>query len=241
MLRNTDVSIEIKAALKKLQSLGSKERAVADRRYHKSQREHWGVSVPDCNKFAINLSQGLSHRKMIALARALWATNLFDPMVCAAKILSQPKILPSQEVWNTIVYFLRQVDGWALEDHLAHIAWKCILYDEHLLDELEQWTMQDNFWMRRATLVYTLPYAKPGRNPERMLQWAASYALDPQWFIQKAIGWWLRVLGEHNPKRVVLFLTAHGHQLKGVAKKEATRKLSADWKKYLAAAINKSP
>lgn len=121
-------------------------------------------------------------------------------------------------------------DGWALEDLLAHAAWKCILADEKKLDTLEQWTQHPNFWMRRAALVYTLPFAKPGRDPERMLRWASSYVSDPEWFIQKAIGWWLRVLGEHNPERVILFLSSHWENLKGVARKEATRKLSAEWK-----------
>ncbi len=79
--------------------------------------------------------------------------------------------------------------------------------------------------MRRAALVYTLPFAKPGRDPERMLSWASLYAPDPEWFIQKAIGWWLRVLGQHNPERVVQFLNAHWTTLKGVARKEGTRKL----------------
>ena len=31
-----------------------------------------------------------------------------------------------------------------------------------------------------------------------MLGWASLYAPDPEWFIQKAIGWWLRVLALHN-------------------------------------------
>ena len=117
------------------------------------------------------------------------------------------------------------MDGWALEDSLCHVAWKCVLADKGLFEKIEEWTKDSNFWMRRAALVYTLPFAKPGRDPERSLSWASGYASDPEWFLQKAIGWWLRVLGEHNPERVILFLDAHWPQLKGVARKESTRKL----------------
>ena len=63
-----------------------------------------------------------------------------------------------------------------------------------------------------------------------MLNWASMYSTDPEWFIQKAIGWWLRILGEHNPERVVCFLQTHWVALKPVAKKEATRKLQASYK-----------
>lgn len=195
--------------IRKLQELGDAMRAVADKRYHKSSREHWGVSRFACDKLVDSLCKDLADKELLSLARDLWETNLFDPMVCAAKIISFPRLQPSKELWKTIRYFLKQVDGWALEDHLAHAAWKCILADELLLEELEEWTKHPSFWMRRAALVYTLPFAKPGHSPERMLEWASYYASDPEWFIQKAIGWWLRVLGEHNPDRVAIFLKAH--------------------------------
>lgn len=213
--------------------LGNEPRAAADQRYHKSNRKHWGVSVPACDQLVRTLCKQNTHEELLSLAKRLWETNLFDPMVCSAKILSLPNVRPSEELWKMIRYFLKQVDGWALEDHLAHAARKCILADLLLLDELEKWTKDSNFWMRRAVLVYTLPFAKPGQNPERMLEWASRYAADPEWFIQKAIGWWLRVLGEHNPERVMTFLNVHWEKLKGVARKEATRKLSSEWQEKL--------
>lgn len=221
--------LKIEPFLRELQQLGNAKRAHADQLYHKSSREHWGVPVPECERYARTISKGLSESELLALAKALWETNLFDPMVCGAKILNISRLKPSPALWQQIVNCLKQVDGWALEDHLAPIAGKCILADESLLDAIEKWTKHPTFWMRRAALVYTLPFAKPGRSPERMLAWAALYAPDPEWFIQKAIGWWLRVLGGHNPERVSLFLHAHWKDLKSVAKKEALRKLSADW------------
>lgn len=209
------------------------KRAAADQRYHKSSREHWGVAVPLCQQVAKEFSKGLEQSELLAMAEALWSTNLFDPMMCASKILSLPCIKPSPAVWKLIKSCLKDVDGWALEDCLAHVAWKCLLADKKLLNDLDKWTTHPNFWMRRATLVYTLPFAKPGQDPERMLGWASTYACDPEWFMQKAIGWWLRVLGEHNPERVITFLKIHWDQLKGVAKKEATRKLPKEQQKLL--------
>jgi ATP:corrinoid adenosyltransferase len=43
-------------------------------------------------------------------------------------------------------------------------------------------------------------------------------------YSKKAMGSWLRVLGSHQPGRVIQFLKAHWQQLKYVAKKNATRK-----------------
>lgn len=87
-------------------------------------------------------------------------------------------------------------------------------------------------WARRAALVFTLPWAK-GRHPddadrahrERILGWAAQYATDHEWFIQKAIGWWLRTLSKHDADRVRAFLAAHGEALKPFARREAGKYL----------------
>lgn len=230
-MKNESTLMDVKSFLKQLQKLGNAERAGAHQRYHKSKREHWGVTLPECDQFVRTFSKTLTEQELLLLANKLWETDLFDPMMCAGKILTLRRIKPSRELWKMIISFLKHVDGWALEDLLAHVAWKCLLSNEENLDEVEAWTKHSNFWMRRAALVYTLPYAKPGRNPERMLDWASGYVNDPEWFIQKAIGWWLRVLGEHNPERVCLFLKSHWMSLKGVARKEATRKLD---KKYQA-------
>lgn len=203
-------------------------RAIRDKAYHKSKREHWGVAAPESNRIAHVVSKALSQKQVLQIASALWETDRFDPMITAAKMLA--KLDASEALWEMIVVFLQKVDGWALEDTLAHAAWKCLLADRSRLDTIEEWTGHPNFWMRRAVLVYTLPWAKPNRDPERSLRWASNYSTDPQWFIQKAIGWWLRVLGEHNPERVVIFLQRHWDKLKYVARHEASRKLNQNWK-----------
>lgn len=237
MQKKPESSANIDSFLKELKQLRNPERAIANQRYHKSNREHWGISVPECDKLVRAISKGLNDSELLLFATDLWESNIFDAMICATKILTLSRIKPSIVVWNKILQFLKQVDGWALEDSLARVAGNCILFNTSLLDEVENWTKHPNFWMRRAALVYTLPFAKRGRNPDKMLQWASSYASDSEWFIQKAIGWWLRVLGEHNPERVSLFLTLHWEKLKGVAKKEAIRKLSIKWQERISQQI----
>ena len=211
--------------LKELKKFGTPERAAWDKNYHKSSRDHWGVPAPDTQKLITKAIKPLSNSERLTFAKTLWETNHFDAMMAATKVVA--KITPSDALWQALLKFLEDVDGWGLEDGLCHAFWKCILADESHLDTLEMWTKHPNFWMRRAALVYTLPYANPtktpGKSPERMLSWAASYTSDPEWFMQKAVGWWLRTLAPHNPARVLQFLA--DHPLKGVALREATRKL----------------
>ena len=203
-------------------------RAERDRKYHKSTRRHWGITMPQLDKVVKRHARRHSPEQLLRLASALWMSGIYDLMTAAARIVGRGEIPASPELWQTLDTWLNDVDGWALEDVLAPAAWKCLLQDPALLDDLERWTAHPDVWRRRAALVYTLPYAKPGRDPERVLGWVAAYSSDPEWFIQKAVGWWLRELSRHDGPRVVAYLQSHWHQLKGVARKEASRCLDAE-------------
>ena len=80
--------------------------------------------------------------------------------------------------------------------------------------------------------MITLPWTKQN-NPkpadleirDRVLGWAAGYVPDRQWFIQKAIAWWLRELSKHDAPRVRAFLDQHGAAMKPFARKEAGKYL----------------
>jgi 3-methyladenine DNA glycosylase AlkD len=122
---------------------------------------------------------------------------------------------------------LPDLDGWAVADNLADVASRCLLQDPRRLDVVETWIESPHLWTRRAALVFTLPWAKGGRDPERTLGWAARLADDREWFIQKAVGWRLRELSKRDPERVRRFLTEHGRKLTGVARREATKYLKA--------------
>ena len=203
-------------------------RAERDRKYHKSTRQHWGITMPQLDHVVKQHAGHLPAERLLRLASELWHSGVYDLMTAAARILGRRETGASPELWRTLDGWLQDVDGWALEDALAPAAWKCLLHDAALLDDLERWTTHPDKWRRRAALIYTLPLAKPGRDPERVLGWAAACADDPEWFIQKAIGWWLRELSRHDGPRVVRFLESHWLQLKGVARREASRRLDAE-------------
>jgi 3-methyladenine DNA glycosylase AlkD len=100
------------------------------------------------------------------------------------------------------------------------------------LDTVETWITSPHMWTRRAALVITLPWTKQNHPlPEdlaardRILGWAATYVSDPDWFIQKAVAWWLRDLSKHDPDRTRMFLADYGDRMKPFARKEAARHL----------------
>jgi 3-methyladenine DNA glycosylase AlkD len=209
-----------------LRAFADAKRAEQEKAYQKSRWEHWGVPLPKMDVAIKDALGGLSQRQALHLCRRLWREPVWDLRIVAGRILGLKSIEPDAEVWAFVTERLPELDGWAVADNLARVASRCLVEDPRRLDTVEAWIENPHLWTRRAALVFTLPWAKGERDPERMLGWAARLADDREWFIQKAIGWWLRELSKRDPIRVRKFLTDHGEKLTGVAKREATKYLN---------------
>jgi len=201
--------------------------------YHKVSRTYLGVANPVLDQLAREWRQSLDLQTRLTLAQGLWASDIHEGRVAAAKLLTQARIKPDDTaVWEMICGWVPEFDAWAVADHACMAGHRRVVADPSRLDEVESWTRSDHMWTRRAALVITLPWTKQNHpKPEeeaardRILGWAADYVDDPEWFIQKAVAWWLRELSKHDAPRVVAFLEAHGERMKPFAWREAARKL----------------
>jgi 3-methyladenine DNA glycosylase AlkD len=151
----------------------------------------------------------------------------------AAKLLTQARIRPDQAVWDLITNWIDDFDSWAIADHACMAGQKRVVADPARLDHVETWITSDHMWRRRAAFVITLPYTKQNfpkpheiQARERVLGWAAQLVTDHDWFIQKAIAWWVRDLSRHDAMRAENFLERYGADLKPFAQKEAARHMN---------------
>ncbi|WP_243612330.1 DNA alkylation repair protein [Shimia aestuarii] len=208
-------------------------RAEGQAKYHKQTREVLGIPNPALNDLTKDWRQSLTVEERVLLADALWQTDIFEARIAAAKLLTQARIRPDTAAWDLIVSWVPDFDSWAIADHVCMAGQKRLLADPSRLDTVETWTNSADMWTRRAALVITLPWTKQN-NPkpadlvirDRVLGWAASYIDDPEWFIQKAIAWWLRDLSKHDPARSRAFLDAYQNRMKPFAVKEASKYLA---------------
>ncbi len=224
-----------KQAIAELRALGDPAKASDMHKYHKVDRQYLGIPNPVIDERVKAWRADVDLDARLALARGLWKGNTHEGRIAAAKLLTQARIRPDdQGAWDLIVSWVPDFDAWAIADHASIAGQKRLVADPARLDEVEPWTQSDHMWTRRAALVMTLPWTKQN-NPkpaelavrERVLGWAATYVADPEWFIQKAVAWWLRELSKHDPDRVREFLEIHGDAMKPFAVKEAARKLPA--------------
>ena len=220
--------------LEELQALADPAKAAEMLAYHKAQRPYLGVSVPQIDDLADRWRAERTLDDRLALAADLWQTNIHEARVAAAKLLTQARIRPDGAAWDLILSWVPDFDAWALADHASIAGQKRLVADPSRLDTVETWVQSPHLWTRRAALVMTLPWTKQNfPKPQdiavrtRVLGWCATLAADPDWFIQKAVAWWVRDLSKHDPEAARNFLAAHGEALKPFARKEAARHLSA--------------
>lgn len=201
--------------------------------YHKVARRYLGVTNPVLDALTRDWRRTLTLNDRLALAAGLWNSNVHEGRVAAAKLLTQARIRPDDtKAWRLIASWVPEFDAWAVADHAAIAGQKRLVWVPDRLEEVVGWTRSDNMWTRRAALVMTLPWTK-ARDPkpadrdrrERILGWAAGYVDDSEWFIQKAVAWWLRDLSKRDPDRVRAFLETYGARMKPFARKEAARHL----------------
>ena len=215
---------ETAAFIESLRERCGAARAEWDKRYMKSARAHWGVSTPEIVA-AIRTLRPLSEPIRLRVATELWREEVFDLRIAAARIVAGLSDAADAKTWRFLTDRMAELDGWAIADNFADAAGPRIIASPDRLDEVEKWTTSPHLWTRRASLVFTLAWMRSGRSPERMLGWAARLVEDREWFIQKAIGWWLRELGKRDAPRVRAWLAAHGAGLKAFARKEAEKYL----------------
>lgn len=216
--------------LNALRALGDVEKAEQMAAWHKAPRTYLGVANPQIDELVAEWRAARDVVGRIALAADLWASDIHEARIAAAKLLTQARIRPDDAVWALIAGWVPDFDGWAIADHVMIAGQKRLVADPARLDQAETWLDHPNPWTRRAALVGTLPWAKMN-NPkpddlaarERVLDWAARLTDDRDWFIQKAVAWWLRDLSKRDAPRVRAFLADHGARMKPFARREAAR------------------
>ena len=212
--------------LAELKKLADPADIPAMRNYHKIDRPYLGVRVPQIGKLTDLWISRLHEKEVLLLCDDLWASNIHECHGAVGKLLGHKNLSDLPEIWKRLDTYKEDFDSWAMADSLAHAGFKVLRDLPEYLDVMErEWLTHKNFWVRRACLVFTLYQAKPDMSPGRSLLWASQMVDDREWFIQKAVGWYLRELSKHNPSEVKRFLSQYAGRMKPFAVREASKYL----------------
>lgn len=219
-------------ALSRLEALSKQQKAGEMAAYHKVARRYLGVSNPEIDQLC-RIWKKHPESERLRIAHYLWASDIHEARIGAAKLLSQPKLRDTdQEAWLEIQSWVNDFDAWAIADHACKAGSYRLLANPGRLDQVEGWTQSKSMWTHRAALVVTLPWARIAspdeaqtKARERILGWASDYVDCSEWFIQKSVSWWLRELSKRDPARTRVFLDKNQDKMKAFARKDAAKYL----------------
>ena len=95
-------------------------------------------------------------------------------------------------------------------------------YPEIFEPTRKQWIQSDNIWLNRSAMIFQLKWAKEQRT-DMLAEAIIPHLSNPEFFLQKAIGWSLRQMSKFYPNWVIAFLEEH--QIQGLALREASKYL----------------
>ena len=172
----------------------------------------------------------MDHDGLIATATELWRPPVHELRTAAVVLLVRSARQLRTEDLPFIERLVRESRTWALLDYLAvDVIGTLVEADPSALrGELDRWSTDPDFWVRRASLLAELRPIRHGAPMDPFLDRADTMLEERVFFIRKAIGWVLREAGKRRSAEVAAWLRPRAHRASGVTMREATKYLPPD-------------
>jgi len=125
----------------------------------------YGIRVPALREMAKEILRKYKNQTAALrdLAQESWSTGTREHKLVALFIFDGLKDLAPQDRWAIGIRFLPDVGNWEECDQLCMAMFgRVIIESPSVMDELERWVQDPNFWVRRAALVTTV-YLRNGK------------------------------------------------------------------------------
>jgi 3-methyladenine DNA glycosylase AlkD len=210
-----------------LRRSGSRERAASEQAYLKSDLRFLGVTLAEIRRAAKDaaLDPRLDHDGVVALVEELWREPVFECRMAAALMLElRADDLRTGDL-PMIERLIRGSRTWALVDVLAGDVVGRMALRLRIGRTLDRWSRDDDFWVRRSSLLAELEPLKRDAAFEPFARRADRMLEEREFFIRKAIGWVLRETSKRRPDEVYAWIAPRTHRASGVTMREAVKYL----------------
>jgi 3-methyladenine DNA glycosylase AlkD len=209
----------------RLRVAGDPGRALKEKAYLKSDVDHFGTSVPAIRRAVKTWARAhrdLVHDDLIALVSVLWDRGVHECRMAAVELLDLHRDLLTTADLGLLEGWIRGSRTWALVDPLT------VSIASGLADEatVKLWASDDDFWIRRASLLTFLRPLRTGGGDLHAFGRVADPMLEEkEFFIRKAIGWVLREASKRDPDGVYGWIAPRTDRASGVTIREVVRHL----------------
>jgi 3-methyladenine DNA glycosylase AlkD len=214
---------------RELRAVARSDRAASEAKYLKSDLRFFGATLAEIRRAARSVAKkgALPHDDLLSLIEGLWAKPVFELRMAAVILLDLHVGQLRPHDLTMLERLIRDSKTWALVDVLSGDVIGKMNLDYSLGRQLDRWARDEDFWVRRSSLLAELKPLKQGaafgpfaKRADRMLE-------EKEFFIRKAIGWVLREMSKKRPDEVYEWVAPRTDRISGVTIREAVKYLSS--------------
>jgi 3-methyladenine DNA glycosylase AlkD len=169
----------------------------------------------------------------------LWKTSPYGDVLFAALEFYSPivKKKVSPALWPVVRQWSARVDNWCHSDGLSTIYSRILeSYPAEVYPQLISWNHSESEWLRRISLVSLIHYS--GKNavflpPKKVLPLVSNCLDDHRFYVQTAVGWVLREMGNVYQSEIINYLETHAGKMSTPAFSRAIEKYNSNERKRL--------
>lgn len=199
-----------------------------------SKLKHLGIKFPALRR---RVKQGFSfyelpEEQVLKVWDSLWNTSPYADVLFAALEYYLPivkKQVPTN-LWSVVKGWTPRIDNWCHSDGLSSLYSHVLENDpKEVYPQLVEWNHAEGEWLRRMSLVSLIHYT--GRNAvfmplKKVLPLVSNCLADERYYVQTAVGWVLREMGQVHQSEITKYLETHAGRLSTPAFSRAVERLS---------------
>jgi 3-methyladenine DNA glycosylase AlkD len=166
----------------------------------------------------------LTTREVNLLAAAMWSGRTWEEKVFGIGLLDRNRELLDERSWSMADTWVDEATGWGLCDGLASGPVSYMVHSKpKRFAAILRWTKAKNFWRRRASTYALNEFIRAGEleKPFTLLE---RLLYDEEFWVQRAVGTWLRECWKKDERRTAAFLRRHVRGLPPVTITVATER-----------------
>ena len=212
-----------------LKQFGNSAKAPQMQAYMKTDQPFYGVQSKQRKlifRDAIKKFPIISRESWKKVILELWSGTHREEMYQALEVAERYKKYHDETAWNLFEKLLRSATNWDTVDWLSsNLIGRLVETYRHFEKQLVAWSNDDNFWVRRASLLAHLKH-KEKTNTKLLASTILKLSQEEEFFIRKAIGWVLRQYSYTDTEWVLQFVKNHEDKLSGLSKREALKAIN---------------
>jgi 3-methyladenine DNA glycosylase AlkD len=175
----------------------------------------------------------LTSREVNLLAAAMWSGSTWEEKIFGIGILDRNREVLDERSWLLADSWVDEATGWALSDGLAAGPISFMVRTKpSRFREILRWTKAKSYWRRRASTYALSEFIRAGEL-DKPFQLLERLLYDEEFWVQRAVGTWLRECWKKDRRRTEAFLRKHVKGLPPVTITVATERASKAFREEL--------